>query len=440
MPMLIKVLIYGGISVLSLYTIDSLFKTIMPSKRQNRLVKIIVYLIYILLSIATYFVNISTLFNITIQLLLVIINSFLYIGALKQKVITAVLFSLFKIFIETIIGFLHSLILNQSFEEIAKNDTAFLIGVIIIHIILLLSVKLFQTYHLKHSEDDSVTIVDSLQVITIPICSIAIMYFLNEIATDKNGEIQLYVGISVLILVFMNLFFYFIFDRLKNAENMKRENALLTTKYNYYVKQQRDFKVGYDKIMTLKHDLKHQMLNMKSTLNENTENSLKNLHEQIDKIIGDVDFASFKQYTDNEIVNTILNYKLSTAIEKNIKLDVKVTLNKGAKLKENNISVILGNAIDNAIENFYYTKQELDRIEVKIFEDNSNLYIKISNPFSGVINKKNDIILTTKENPSEHGMGLSSIKNIIEKNEGYINIDTAGNIFTIEVIIFGGIK
>ena len=440
MPPLIKLLIYVSISIISMYATDSLLKTLMPVKKTINIFKYLLLSGYVIIATLTYFTNFNPFINITIHIGLVFLLAVIYIGSLKYKLIITILYTLFKTIVEGLVGFLHTVIMKQSFEDIAINEISFLIGVIAINTVILLCVKFFQVYNIKKNQDDNVSIVDSLQVITIPICSIFIMYFLNEISTTNSSKVQLYVGISILILVFMNLFFYFIFDRLKNAEDMKRENALLTTKYNYYVKQQRDFKVGYDKIMTLKHDLKHQMLNMKSTLNENTENSLKNLHEQIDKIIGDVDFASFKQYTDNEVVNTILNYKLSTAIEKKIKLDVKVTLNKGAKLKENNISVILGNAIDNAIENFYYTKQELDRIEVKIFEDNSNLYIKISNPFSGVINKKNNIILTTKENPSEHGMGLSSIKNIIEKNDGYINIDTAGNIFTIEVIIFGGIK
>ena len=439
MPPLIKLLIYISISIISMYATDSLLKTLMPTKMIKHFYKTFRYFLAITIGIMTYYASFNPLINSIIQIGLLFLLAYSYIGSFKNKLIIIILYVLFKTSVEVLVGFLQTVIMKQSFEDITINEISFLIGVIVINTVILLCVKFFQAYNIKKT-DDNITIVDSLQVITIPICSILIMYFLNEISTDKSGYIQIYVGISILILVFINLFFYFIFDRLKKAENMKRENALLTIKYDYYVKQQSDFKLGYDKIMTLKHDLKHQMLNMKSTLNTNKKSSLKDLHEQIDKIIGDVDFTSLKQYTDNEIVNTILNYKLSTAIEKKIKLDVKVTLAKNAILKENNISVILGNAIDNAIENFYYTNQALNGIEVKIIEDNSNLYIKIANPFSGVINKKNNAIVTTKENPSEHGMGLCSITNIIEKNDGYLNIDTSDNTFTIEIILFSGIK
>ena len=439
MPPLIKLLIYVSISIISIYATDSLLKTLMPKKMTIHFYKKFRYFLAITIGVMTYYASFNPLINSIIQIGLLFLLAYSYIGSFKNKLIITILYLLFKISVEAICALLFAIVLKQPFDIIVQNDIAFLIGVVVINTIILVSVKLFQVHSFKKTDDDDFTIVDSLQVITIPICSIVIMYFLNEISTDKVGDIQIYVGISMLILIFMNFFFYFVFDRLKNSEHMKRENALLSTKYNYYVKQQSDFKVGYYKIMTLKHDLKNQMLNMKSCLNTNKKSSLKDLHDQIDKIIGDVDFNSFKQYTDNDVVNTILNYKLSTAIEKKIKLDVKVTLTKDAILKENNISVILGNAIDNAIENFYYTNQQLDRVEVKIFEDNNNLYIKIANPFRGVINKKNNVIVTTKENPSEHGMGLSSITNIIEKNDGYLNIDTADNTFTIEIILFSGI-
>ena len=66
----------------------------------------------------------------------------------------------------------------------------------------------------------------------------------------------------------------------------------------------------------------------------------------------------------------------------------------------------------------------------------SNFIMSIKNPYNGTsfMDKKGDII-TTKEQPLSHGLGLSSIKRSVEKYKGTIKIDTCKNIFQLMVFI-----
>jgi sensor histidine kinase regulating citrate/malate metabolism len=70
--------------------------------------------------------------------------------------------------------------------------------------------------------------------------------------------------------------------------------------------------------------------------------------------------------------------------------------------------------------------------------DRGRLFIRISNPYNQKIlkDKNTKKLLTTKKDNSNHGKGISSIKNIVEKNDGLIDIDYDNNIFQVSITLF----
>lgn len=63
------------------------------------------------------------------------------------------------------------------------------------------------------------------------------------------------------------------------------------------------------------------------------------------------------------------------------------------------------------------------------------LFIKVSNPYKTIIKEKGNII-TTKEDKINHGFGLTSVGEVVEKYNGTVKIETDENIFTITVALY----
>ena len=132
----------------------------------------------------------------------------------------------------------------------------------------------------------------------------------------------------------------------------------------------------------------------------------------------------------------ILNYKLKEFVQKGITLDVKITITQKTKFNDSHLYIILGNALDNAIENYNCDQAIQKSVVIRIFDDHNNLYIKISNPYKGELVFDKKFPRTSKTNRKYHGIGLKSIENLVENNHGFMRIGSQNNIFTIEVMLF----
>ncbi|MCQ4936347.1 GHKL domain-containing protein [Anaerotignum propionicum] len=109
-------------------------------------------------------------------------------------------------------------------------------------------------------------------------------------------------------------------------------------------------------------------------------------------------------------------------------------------LNESSLYIILGNAIDNALECLCKRESIEKKLSILILEDNKNLLIKIENPFTGSLNFKNGLPLTTKQNRTMHGIGLQSIRKLVQEKDGYFKITTINNNFSLEILLYGEIK
>ena len=70
------------------------------------------------------------------------------------------------------------------------------------------------------------------------------------------------------------------------------------------------------------------------------------------------------------------------------------------------------------------------KAEIKGFQ----LIVKIKNSFNGHVVKEGNVIKTIKTEEG-HGIGLSNIRNIVEKYNGYLNIKYDDKEFEVDIIM-----
>lgn len=138
--------------------------------------------------------------------------------------------------------------------------------------------------------------------------------------------------------------------------------------------------------------------------------------------IGKQDKYSDLMYIDNTIIKAIFYSKIQECAVKNINFKYKVSSNlENSKLKNSNLSIVLNNLINNAIE------------AVSIL-DEKNIIIEIYEEDKYVINIKNNIDENNKIHISkifqkgfsskgeDRGFGLYNVKKIVESHKGEIQL------------------
>lgn len=201
----------------------------------------------------------------------------------------------------------------------------------------------------------------------------------------------------------------------------------IQSEYDILLKNLNEYENLLDLQRVSNHENKNQLLVIKGMLDKGENNASKYIDSIIDTQYKDNDVIIFKT---NRIpsggLRGLIYYKILTMKENKIEsnLDVDRSLND---LDFDNIPVktnqelckIVGVFLDNSIQAVSKLKQKV--IDIYLKYENDELYIKVSNNYSGVIelDKIDNSGYTTKG--KGHGYGLSLVKGIIKENENFKN-------------------
>ena len=436
----LKIIFYICINILALYTVNTAMQIYLGSDSNTKLVtKIISYTIYLFIGVFTYLQVDMILINLVVSIFLIFLLTLTYNSSIIRKVVFSFSWIGFVIIIEIIVSTFYGILLQKSLDVLVDDEISKLIATIIYTLITLVIVKSNYIYNNKIQHTDKLSVIDSLYVGIIPLCSIALLYFFAKIGLMYKINNYIII-ISCILIIFINIFFFVLFDKLKIAEKVKYENELLKKQSEYYFRLEEHINNTFDNINTIKHDLKYHLLFLKAKTEDNSIEAIEDIKSTLDTLITETLSDNFVEYTKNKELNRLLNYKLFKASQNIIPLDVKVNICDDAYIDEHSLYIILGNAIDNAVRNFDSSKSDVKDIVIRIFDDCDNLYIKISNPYSKKLYFKNGLPITDKRDREFHNIGLKSIRTLVESKNGYFNISTDNNLFTVEILLYDEVQ
>ena len=176
------------------------------------------------------------------------------------------------------------------------------------------------------------------------------------------------------------------------------------------------------------HDYKNNIIALTQMIEEERLDDIKKYLHNENKLI---EQKMFYIKTGNSIIDTIINMKQNIAQKYNITYVTNITLPPNIVIGDIDISTILGNLIDNAIE---ASKEEDEPyIEVNIKQQKSFFIINIKNKYS----KENNIdeLKTNKSNSEFHGIGLKSVRKTVNKYGGSINLEIKDQEFVASILI-----
>jgi len=138
--------------------------------------------------------------------------------------------------------------------------------------------------------------------------------------------------------------------------------------------------------------------------------------------------------TGNIMVDAILNSKLAMIKEKGIQVDATAIVPEDVPFLGIDLSVLIGNLLDNAMEACLQIEQEQERF-IRIYIDivKKQLYICVTNSMKGTAWWNGVKYLSTKE--GIHGFGLLRIDRIVSKYNGFLNRKHEEGVFATEIML-----
>lgn len=253
---------------------------------------------------------------------------------------------------------------------------------------------------------------------------------LYRMATGKQERQGGFVGTSMLLLV--SIVLLMTIGILIN-DSVRKQNEILTLRdkmqNNWYQNVQEELEQERIRI----HDVKQHFLIIQAY---EKEKDWDNLHQYLKKVGESYIETEIPVFTGNRILDIILHQKKNKAEQKNIKWSIHVVKLKRLPMTEEEIVSLFGNLLDNAIEACEQMKDEERWIQIRISRQKQILNIEISNSINKTPREKNGELVSSKNDRKQHGYGMKSARQIVDRNEGEFSYQILEKEFCAKITFF----
>ncbi len=178
-----------------------------------------------------------------------------------------------------------------------------------------------------------------------------------------------------------------------------------------------------------KHDFHHHLQTLKGQLEAGEVERALAYIEQLDNQLMNVDTLL---KTGNISLDAILSAKIAQAKAENIAVTVKANVPDALTISDLELSIIIGNLLDNAIEACRTVTGERF-IRIYISMKGTMLYFSMLNAAGAKKKKTGSLFATHKD--GVHGFGLRRAEAILEEHGGWVKYNSEDGAFTSEFLV-----
>ena len=266
-------------------------------------------------------------------------------------------------------------------------------------------------------------------LLLIVLMSICVAYVLLN-----DNEISRVTALTVIIvMIAVNLILYYFYTSMLDRYIFMQDNVLLREQIAIYESELRANVEQDRQVQALRHDMKHHIREIYSLADKNKDTDII---RYLDEMSDSMDNIEKVATTGNSVFDGILNYYAQKIKQEmnNVNFSVILKIPTDLEISSFDMNVILGNLLDNAMENVSGEAGQELQIEAVLEYIEGLLRIEVVNTFAGSISKDGDKILSHKG--EGHGFGLSNVKKITEKYSGYMMTENESNRFKVVVLLY----
>lgn len=179
-------------------------------------------------------------------------------------------------------------------------------------------------------------------------------------------------------------------------------------------------KAKYETTRIFRHDLKNHIITLGGMLEKNEVDKAEKYLERFKAIS---DYVSFPISTGNMVIDIILSEKLSYAKAAGINIKYDIAVPSTVNIDDFDLSVIFSNGIDNAIRACSHITNGEKVLDIVAKQNKDFFVLDMINSF------ENGNV------PSGTGLGLASIKMVVEKYHGAVEVVSENKVFRLTVLL-----
>lgn len=255
-----------------------------------------------------------------------------------------------------------------------------------------------------------------------------IAVILIAVQTNEENTEQL-TFIAILSTILTNIFLFYIMRIISNENKNSLRLSLLELQLSGQKQMAEDAGQISKEIKKAEHDLKHHLFSILGTL-ENGD--IPQATEYLKSLLKEYETSIFKYVSlENSAINSVINFKIGRCRANGIDLKLEIE-SDFTEFEDTDICVLLSNVLDNAIE-ASQSVPENAMITLTVSNQQNYLCILVRNRITKSVLQDNKNLNTTKEDKKNHGLGIYSINQIVDKYDGMLQFYEKNSFFVADI-------
>ncbi len=383
-----------------------------------------IYLVKVMWSLITDYICVNPLINAFVSLISIMFVIIFYNGKLSKKIMVSLVIYICYFISEAVVAIIIGV---NGFNPIGHTIEISIFFNIIIELIfwgITLVIRRF-----KNVNNDALVpkaFIICILTMFVALISLELMIFHQKDISDNI------LGLSLLCIMLLNFILVYLYDFLAKMFKQSMQSAISLRERDYYHRQSEILMKNHEELRSFRHDINNHMIVIREMLGKKEYScTMKYLENISDELVSTYTYSD----TGNIAVDSVINYKLSQAVDKKIEIMSNVVLPQNIYVEEQDMVVILGNILDNAIEAAEKLKSNR-YIKLVIEYDKGAILIQIKNSYDSILKFSSGKMVTRKKEHTAHGIGLQNVEVIVNKYNGRVKITYSEDEFCVCILLF----
>lgn len=264
-----------------------------------------------------------------------------YEGGILQKIVFSVLINTIWMLAEFLVGYMfvlcgiHYMVPQFWGSLFSKLFTLFMI---------ICLKKFFQNENVKNLSNKY-----NITLLFIPIGSMFVVYNTFMLSVDINKKVHIKESLtSLIIILLINIVIFKLYLVMSKEKELEKYNAVYEQQLELCTQHMREKENIMMDFRNARHDIKQHVIVLIEMLDNNQNESAI---DYLRKLINIVPLNNLGiSRTDNIVVDSLINAKYAIALKEKIKFNVDIHIPMQLPFYSADLSILLGNILDNAIE------------------------------------------------------------------------------------------
>lgn len=346
-----------------------------------------------------------------------------------QRIVFSVFLYLIQALAELFIGMAVSLIQKPFLVDVQDNSAMFFLCSLLSKFLAYVFAMILRKKRFKNGL--KVFRQNVLLIFSLPIASILIMLLLLRCFYQIDDfQFLVITLITSVALVIGNATVFYVMDKQNELLETKEKLVFTQEHINNQALHYSELYKHQSELRRFRHDAKNMIVTLIAMIEDGqTEKAL----QSIESCLSFIDETNKNIVNSgNPIIDAILQSKVNLAQKSKIELKLFVRFESEINIDEIEFGIILGNALDNAIEAVNRIGDEGNRyIDFRLIATDGRISVAIQNP----VKENLDVtrLTTVKKESGKHGLGISSIRRLSAKYDGMVDFSCEDRIFTVNI-------